>query len=228
MIECLCVIFNFDEFVFEVICDELFELKDKYGDECCMEIFEYSGDISIEDMIVDEDMVIMVINFGYIKCLLLVFYCVQNCGGKGCKGMEMKEEDFVENVFVVLVYSYILVVIECGQFYWIKVYGIFEMGLVVCGKVIVNLFNFDVDECIVMMIVVWEFLEDFFFIFVIEGGMIKKMSFLVFLCFCVDGIIVVCVDEDDCLFVVCVIDGSCDIVLVIVCGYVVCFLEIDV
>ncbi|MEM6701402.1 MAG: DNA gyrase subunit A [Acidobacteriota bacterium] len=227
-IERLRAILNSDELVLEVIRDELVELKDKYGDERRTEILEHSGDISIEDMIADEDMVITVTNSGYIKRSPLALYRAQNRGGKGRKGMETKEEDFVENVFVASAHSYILAVTERGQLYWIKVHGIPEMGPAARGKAIVNLLNLDADERIATTIAVREFPEDLFLIFATEGGTIKKTSLSAFSRPRADGIIAARVDEDDRLLAVRVTDGERDVVLATARGYAVRFPETDV
>ncbi len=227
-IERLRAILNSDELVLEVIRDELLELKDKYGDERRTEILEHSGDISIEDMIADEDMVITVTNSGYIKRSPLALYRAQNRGGKGRKGMETKEEDVVENVFVASAHSYILAVTERGQLYWIKVHGIPEMGPAARGKAIVNLLNLGTDERIATTIAVREFPEDLFLIFATEGGTIKKTSLSAFSRPRADGIIAARVDEDDRLLAVRVTDGSRDIVLATARGYAVRFPETDV
>ncbi|MEM1244787.1 MAG: DNA gyrase subunit A [Acidobacteriota bacterium] len=227
-IERLRAILNSDELVLEVIRDELVELKAKYGDERRTEILEHSGDISIEDMIADEDMVITVTNSGYIKRSPLALYRAQNRGGKGRKGMETKEEDFVENVFVASAHSYILAVTERGQLYWIKVHGIPEMGPAARGKAIVNLLNLDADERIATTIAVREFPEDLFLIFATEGGTIKKTSLSAFSRPRADGIIAARVDEDDRLLAVRVTDGERDVVLATARGYAVRFPETDV
>ena len=227
-IERLRAILNSDELVLEVIREELLELKDKYGDERRTEILEHSGDISIEDMIADEDMVITVTNSGYIKRSPLALYRAQNRGGKGRKGMETKEEDFVENVFIASAHSYILAVTERGQLYWIKVHGIPEMGPAARGKAIVNLLNLDADERIATTIAVREFPEDRFLIFATEGGTIKKTSLAAFSRPRADGIIAARVDEDDRLLAARVTDGERDIVLATARGYAVRFPETDV
>ena len=227
-IERLRAILNSDELVLEVIREELEELKEKYGDARRTEILAHAGDITIEDMIADEDMVITVTSSGYIKRSPLALYRAQNRGGKGRKGMETKEEDFVENVFIASAHSYVLAVTERGRLYWIKVHGIPEFGPAARGKAIVNLLDLDQEERIATTIAVREFPEDQYLIFATEGGTIKKTSLAAYSRPRADGIIAARVDDDDRVLAVRVTDGERDIVLATARGYAVRFPETDV
>ncbi len=227
-IERLRAILGSDELVLDVIRTELLELKDKFGDPRRTELLENAGEITIEDMIADEDMVITVTNSGYIKRSPLALYRAQNRGGKGRKGMETKEEDFVENVFIASAHSYILAITERGRLYWIKVHGIPEFGPAARGKAIVNLLDLDPEERVATTIAVREFPEDRYLTVATLGGTIKKTSLAAYSRPRADGIIAAKVDEDDRLLAARITDGERDIVLATARGYAVRFPESDV
>jgi DNA gyrase subunit A len=124
LIERLHQILDNERLVLEIIIEELREIKEKYGNKRRTEIVPTSKEISIEDMIVEEQMVITVSASGYIKRNPVSLYRTQNRGGKGVTGMTTKEEDIVENVFVASTHDYILVFSDKGKVYWIKTYEI--------------------------------------------------------------------------------------------------------
>ena len=146
LIERLRAILASDKLLLEEIRKELVELKERFGDKRRTEIIPETHEISIEDMIADEDMVITVTSSGYIKRSPLSLYRAQGRGGKGRTGMTTKDDDFVEHLFVASAHSYVLVFTESGRVYWIKVHEIPQAGPAAKGKAIVNLLNLEGDE----------------------------------------------------------------------------------
>jgi DNA gyrase subunit A len=142
-IERLRAILASDELVLEVIRGELLEIRQAYADPRRTEIIPETHEITVEDMIADEDMVITVTNSGYIKRSPLSFYRSQHRGGKGRMGMVTKDGDFVEHLYVASAHSYILVFTETGRVHWLKVHEIPQLGPAAKGKAIVNLLQLE-------------------------------------------------------------------------------------
>ena len=147
---------------------------ESYGDPRRTEIIPETDDITIEDMIADEDMVITVTQTGYVKRSPLSLYRAQHRGGKGRKGMLTKDDDFVEHLYVASAHSYILVFTEQGRVHWLKVHEIPQMGPASKGKAIVNLLNLEQQENVATTVAVRDFPEDHYLIFATEKGTIKK------------------------------------------------------
>ncbi len=137
-----------------IIKDELKELKDKYGDARRTEIIEeeINEDFSIEDLIAEEDMIVTITHSGYIKRLSISSYRQQNRGTKGVIGMETKDEDFAEHMFVASTHHYILFFTRRGRCYWLKVHEIPQGGRLAKGKAIVNLIGIDKDDAVTAFI----------------------------------------------------------------------------
>ena len=146
LIERLRAILGSDHLLLEVIKEELLEIRDTYGSPRRTEIVGATADITLEDMIADEDMVITVTKSGYIKRTPLAVYREQGRGGKGRKGLETKEGDFVEHLYIASAHSYVLVFTTSGKVHWLKVYGIPEAGPASQGRSIVNLLELGSDE----------------------------------------------------------------------------------
>ncbi len=159
-IERLRAILGSDRLVLEEIKGELAELRERYGDKRRTEIIPETHDISIEDMIADEPMVITVSQSGYVKRSPLSLYRAQARGGKGRTGMVTKEDDFVEHLYVATAHSYILVFTESGRVHWLKVHEIPEAGPTARGKAIVNLLNLEPTERLATTVAVREFRDD--------------------------------------------------------------------
>jgi len=227
LIEKLRAILASDDLVLEEIRRELLQIKDAYGDARRTEIIPETHEISIEDMIADEDMVITVTNTGYVKRSPLALYRAQNRGGKGRKGMETKDEDFVEHLYVASAHSYILVFTEAGRVRWLKVHEIPEMGPAAKGKAIVNLLQLEKDEKLATTVPVREFSDDLFLIFATEKGTIKKTELSAYGNPRVGGIIGINIDDDDRLLDVRVTDGSKSIMLATAQGFAIRFPEAD-
>jgi DNA gyrase subunit A len=157
-----------------IIVEELQQIKKEYGDPRRTEIIDQSEEISIEDLIVDEDMVVTVSHEGYIKRNPVTLYRAQHRGGKGKVGATTREEDFLEHLFVASTHSYILFFTTIGKVYWIKVHELPQAGRAARGKAIVNLLNLAEGEKISAFLPVREFQEGRFVVFATKGGVVKK------------------------------------------------------
>jgi DNA gyrase subunit A len=163
-----------ERLVLEIIANELREIKEAYGDKRRTEIVPDYGDISIEDMIADDDMVITVSRGGYIKRSPLSLYRAQRRGGKGRIGMQTKEEDIVEHLFVASAHAYVLVFTDRGRLYWIKVHQIPEVGANARGKAIVNLLTVEMGENVRALLTTKNFAEGKYVVMITRAGRIKK------------------------------------------------------
>ena len=227
LIEKLRAILGSDELVLAEIRRELLEIKQTYGDERRTEIVPETHDITIEDMIADEDMVITVTRSGYVKRSPLSLYRAQHRGGKGRKGMVTKDDDFVEHLYVASAHSYVLVFTETGRVHWLKVHEIPQMGPAAKGKAIVNLLHLDPSEKIATTVAVREFDGDHYLLFATEKGTVKKTALEAYSRPRAGGIIGVVVDEDDRLLDVRMTDGEQTILLATQKGFAIHFQETD-
>ncbi|HET8564053.1 MAG TPA: DNA gyrase subunit A [Candidatus Binatia bacterium] len=164
--------------IYRIIVEELKEIKEKYGDERRTEIVAQSEEISIEDLIVDEDMAVTISHEGYIKRNPVTLYRAQRRGGKGKIGATTKEEDFVEYLFIASMHSYILFFTTIGKVYWIKVHELPQASRAARGKPIVNLLNLEPGEKVSAFLSVREFQEGRFVIFATKKGLIKKTDLM--------------------------------------------------
>jgi len=199
--------------ILKIIKGELLDIKERFGDERRSEIVEFTGDLSIEDMIVEEDMVVTVSHSGYIKRNAVSLYRAQRRGGKGKTGMKPKEEDFVERLFIASTHSYILIFTDKGKVYWLKVHEIPQGGRASRGKAIVNLLNLQPDEKVMTILPVKEFEEDKFIITATRNGTVKKTDLMAYSNPRQGGIIALTIDDDDSLIAARLTDGSMDIIL---------------
>jgi len=159
-----------------ILKDELAEVSDKYGDDRRSEITHAIGSFNVEDLIVEQDMVVTVSHQGYVKRLPVDTYRAQRRGGRGLRGMDTKEEDFVEHLFVASTHDYLMIFTRRGQCYWKKVWEIPEGSRASRGKPIVNLLNLGPDEKIAAVVPVREFSEDHYLIFGTRRGVVKKTA----------------------------------------------------
>lgn len=226
LIEKLRAILASDQLLLKVIKEELIEIRDRYSDPRRTEILQSTHDISIEDLIADDDMVITVTKSGYIKRSPLALYREQGRGGKGRRGMATKEDDFVEHIYVASAHSYVLVFTESGRVHWIKVHRIPELGPTSRGKAIVNLLELDREERVATTVAVRDFGEGFLF-FSTHQGTVKKTPLEAFSRPRVGGIIAVGVEEGDRLLDVRATDGQNDVMLATAQGYAIRFPEAD-
>jgi DNA gyrase subunit A len=181
----------------EVIVKELREVMKKYGDERRTEIVDEEGEINIEDLITEEDVVITVSHSGYLKRTPRSVYRNQGRGGKGRIGMRTREDDVITNVFVANTHSYMLIFTDRGRLYWLKVYEIPDVGAAGKGKAIVNLANLTPDEKVRALLSVKEFDPSVAVIMATRGGTVKKTSLEAFSNPTARGIIAMGVPDDD-------------------------------
>lgn len=160
--------------VLAIVVEELEEIKKKYGDIRRTEIIGALQDISVEDLIEEEDMVITISHKGYIKRLPASTYRAQRRGGRGVMGMGSKDDDFVEHLFVASTHHYILFFTNQGRCYWLKVYEIPEAARASRGKAIINLVRLQQNETVAAIVPVKEFSEDRFLVMATDQGLIKK------------------------------------------------------
>jgi DNA gyrase subunit A len=228
LIERLRAILASDRLVLEEIKGELSDLKESYGDRRRTEIVPEMADISIEDLIADEPMVITVTRTGYVKRSPLTLYRSQHRGGRGRTGMGTKDDDFVEHLYVATAHSYILVFTESGRVHWLKVHEIPEAGPAARGKAIVNLLELEANERLATTVAVRTFPEDRFLLFATEKGTVKKTELSAYANPRVGGIIGINIDEGDRLLAVRETDGSKDILIATAKGFAIRFPESDV
>jgi len=160
----------------DILKDELRTVSEKYGDDRRTEIVEAVGSFDVEDLIVEEDMVLTVSHQGYVKRLSLDTYRAQRRGGRGLRGMDTKDEDWVEHLFVASTHDYVMIFTRRGQCYWIKVWEIPVGGRTARGKPIVNLLNLSEDEAIASVVPVREFSDDKHLMFSTRLGVVKKSA----------------------------------------------------
>ncbi len=227
LIEKLRAILASDKLLLEEIRKELLEIRDRFGDKRRTEIIPETHEISIEDMIADEDMVITVTSSGYVKRSPLSLYRAQGRGGKGRTGMTTKDGDFVEHLFVASAHSYVLVFTQSGRVFWIKVHEIPQAGPAAKGKAIVNLLNLDGNEKIATTIAVRDFAADRYLVFATEKGTIKKTALSEYGNPRAGGIIAINLDEGDRLLSVKNTDGSKHIFMATADGMSIRFPEAD-
>jgi DNA gyrase subunit A len=199
--------------ILDIITGELRELKARFGDVRRTEIIGQTADISLEDTIVEEDMVVTISHSGYIKRNAVTLYRAQRRGGKGKTGMKTKEEDFVEHLFIASSKDYMLFFTDAGKVFWLKVYEIPEGGRATRGKAIVNLLNISEGENISAILPVKEFSEEKFIMMATREGVVKKTPLLEYSHPRTGGIIAVNLDEGDKLIAVALTDGKQDVLL---------------
>ena len=202
-----------ERLVFEIIIEELQEIKKKYGDDRKTEIVDKPLEITLEDMIVEEDMVVTITHQGYIKRSASSLYRSQRRGGKGVTGAITKEEDFVQDLFVASTHSYLMFFTNKGKVYWLKVYEIPEAGRAARGKAIVNLIKLEPDEKITAILTVREFTEGRFVVMATKKGTVKKTSLTAYSKPRSTGIIALILEEGDELIAVALTDGNQDLFL---------------
>ncbi|MFH1824914.1 MAG: DNA gyrase subunit A [Candidatus Firestonebacteria bacterium] len=199
--------------VLSIIKEELLEVKKKYGDARRTEVIEKAEEIKIEDLIKEEDVVVALSHTGYVKRLPVSSYKAQKRGGKGITGMETKEEDFVEDLFITTTKDYLLFFTNKGNVFWLKVYEIPEAGRYGKGKPIINLINIEKEETISAAISVKEFKDDMYLIMTTKQGVIKKTKLSEYSNPRSNGIIAIKIREKDELIGVKITNGKKDMIL---------------
>lgn len=214
--------------VYQIIKDELIEIKNKFGDKRRTQITGDSTDIEDEDLITREDMVVMMTDTGAIKRIPLDQYRLQKRGGKGLKGSETREEDFVSRIFVADTLTQLLVFTDKGKLYWLKVHRLPLGSRTSKGKSIVNVLNLGNKEKVQAILPVDAFASDKYVVMITKKGVIKKTSLDAFSNPRPSGIIALTTDLDDELIDAKVSDGKCDIFIATQEGMSIRFNESDV
>lgn len=212
-IEYLESILKSEKKVYQIIREEVFKIKEKYGDERLTNIVGEVEDLEIEDLIAEEDVVITISNTGYIKRLPVSSYRKQRRGGKGASGADVKEEDFAEHLFIATTHEYILFFTNQGRVLWLKVYDIPQAGRQARGKAMINLLEMQQGERISAFVPVKEFKDDHFLIMATKQGVIKKTSLEAFSHPRKGGIIGITLEKGDELIGVEMTDGKREILL---------------
>jgi len=221
-------ILSSDEVVRGLIKDELVELDEEFGDERRTRIVESTAEISIEDLIAQEDMVVTVTRSGYIKRNPITLYSSQHRGGKGKTAMGTKSDDFVEHLFVASTHSTFLFITNFGKVYQSKVYELPMAGRSSLGKAIVNLLNFDEGEKLATVLTVDEFVEDKYVVMATKKGRVKKTDLMAYSRRRSGGLIGVKLAEGDELIAARITNGDMNIFLGSEGGKVIRFHENDV
>ena len=211
-IERLKSILASESLVNDIIRNELLEMKEKYGDDRRTEIMAATKEITIEDLITEEEMVITISHRGYVKRNPLSEYRSQRRGGKGLIGMETREEDYVEQLFIGSTHDYMLFFSNLGRLYWLKIYQIPEAGRAARGKAIVNLLQLQEGERITTAIPVKDFREGYLVMFT-KKGTVKKTPLHDFSNPRGRGIIAIALDEKDELIAVKMTSGINDLLI---------------
>ena len=208
-----------------IVVEELREIKDAYGDGRRTAILDKADEISIEDLIVDEDMVVTVSHEGYIKRNPVTLYRAQHRGGKGKVGTTTKEEDFVEYVFVASTHSHILFFTTIGKVYRIKVHELPQASRSARGRPVVNLLQLQDNEKVSAFLPVREFQEGRYVVFATQNGLVKKTALMAYSSPRASGIRAIALEENDSLIGVRLTDGDQEILLSTVDGQAIRFKE---
>ena len=211
----------------DVIREDIYELREKYGDPRRTEIVGDVEDFNIEDLIAEEDVVVTLTHEGYIKRMPLSTYRKQGRGGQGIIGSDAKEGDFVEELFVASTHDYMLVFLNNGRMHWLKVYDIPSMARTSKGRAIVNLLEMGPSEKICAVVAVREF-DDRFLVAATKRGQIKKTALAAYSNPRKGGIQATGLDEGDVVIGVAITRGGDEIVLGTADGQSIRFKEIDV
>ena len=197
----------------QVVREEIEELRNEFGDLRKTEIILDAGDICIEDLIPNEEMVVTISRAGYIKRTPLSIYRYQKRGGKGRTGMSTREEDVVTTLFTAMAHNYLLIFTNRGQVFWLKVYEIPEVGPSALGKAVVNLLPLQPGEKIQTILPVREFSPGHFAVMATKNGIIKKSDLSAYANPRSNGIRAINMDDDDELISVVITDGQRDLFL---------------
>jgi len=214
--------------VLDIIKEELTEVADAHGNERRTEITHAEGEIDIEDLIADQQMVISITHSGYIKSLPLSTYRQQRRGGVGINGMDMKDEDYIEHLFVCSTHDYLLFFTNRGKVYRSKVYELPEMSRTAKGRALVNLLPLREGERVQSVLSTRDFSESRYLVFATRDGVVKKTEFIAYNTpIRADGIIAINIRDDDELIAVRRVDEGDEVIMVSRAGLAVRFSEAD-
>ena len=211
-----------------VIKAELAEIRERYGDERRTEIIGDVGELSTEDLIAEEPMVVTLSHAGYVKRSPLTEYRAQKRGGRGKTGVQMKEDDFVSDLFVASTHAFLLPITTRGKLYTLKVHELPLAGRAARGKAIVNLIQFGQDEKLAQVLVTKDFPENRYVFFVTRRGIVKKTDLQAFANVRSSGIIALGIEDGDSVVAVKITDGTKDILLSTAQGMSIRFAEDEV
>lgn len=217
-----------ERLILNIIKEELLDIKEKYGDMRRTRIMPSADEINVEDMIEEEDVVITLTHFGYIKRMPEGTYRPQRRGGKGIIALTTREEDFVEDLFITSTHDTLLFITNKGKVYSLKAYEIPDAGRQAKGTAIINLLNLSSEEKVSAIIPIKEFNPENYLVFVTRQGIIKKTSLEQFTNIRKNGIIAINLREDDELISVKMTDGNRELILVTKKGLAIRFKEDDV
>ncbi len=195
----------------KIILDELKAIKDRFADPRRTVLIEDEGELSIEDLITEEDVAVTVTDTGYIKRTPITTYRTQNRGGKGRIGMRTREEDVVNHLFVASTHSYLMIFSDKGRGYWLKVHAIPDVGADGKGKSVANLVQMEAGEKIAAMLAVREFDDQQFIVMGTRKGTVKKTALSAFANPRAGGIIAMGIDEGDAVIDVQLSDGESEV-----------------
>ncbi len=221
-------ILSSDTLVYNIIKEELLEVQEKYGDERKTKILAAEGEIDVEDLIKEEQTVIALTHFGYIKRMPIDTYKSQKRGGKGISGISTREEDFVKEIFTASTHDTILFFSNKGKLYRLRGYEIPEAGRTAKGTAIVNLLSLDAGEKISAIIPIQNFAEGKYLLFATRNGIIKKTNLNEYNSARKTGLQAITLKEDDEVIGVRLTDGEDNVVLVTREGIAITFDEKDV
>ena len=221
-------ILSSETLVYQIIKDELLEIRDKFADERLTKIVAAEGEIDIEDLIKEEQSVIALTHFGYIKRMPISTYKSQRRGGKGITGIATREEDFVKQIFTASTHDTILFFSNKGKLYKLRGYEIPEAGRTARGTAIVNLLSLDAGEKISAIIPIQNFAEGKYLLFATRDGIIKKTPLTEYNSARKTGLLSITLKGEDELIDVRLTDGEDNIVLVTRKGLAITFGEKDV
>ncbi|MCE5277444.1 MAG: DNA gyrase subunit A [Planctomycetaceae bacterium] len=217
-----------DAMLVDVIREDIYEMKERYGDDRRTEIVGDVEDIDIEDLIAEEDVVVTVTHDGYIKRLPVTTYRRQGRGGKGVMGSDAKEGDFIQQLFIASTHDYLLIILNDGRMHWLKVYDIPSMARTSRGRAIVNLLEMQANESICAVVAVRDFEEDKFLVTATRHGEIKKTSLKAYANPRKGGIVATGLQDDDRVIGAAITHGGNEIVLGTADGQAIRFNEDDV
>ena len=221
-------ILSSETLVYGIIKEELLEIKEKFGDDRKTKIVAAEGEIDIEDLIKEEQTVIALTHFGYIKRMPINTYRSQKRGGKGITGMATREEDFVKQIFTAFTHDTILFFSNKGKLYRLRGYEVPEAGRTARGTAIVNLLSLDAGEKISAIIPIQNFAEGKYLLFATRDGIIKKTALTEYNSARKTGLLSITLKGEDELIDVRLTDGEDNIVLVTRKGLAITFGEKDV
>lgn len=228
LIEHLRAILNSERLVFDIIKEELLEIKDKFGDDRKTKIVAAEGEIDLEDLIKEEQCVVALTHFGYIKRMPIDTYRSQRRGGKGITGIATREEDFVKQIFTASTHDTILFFTNKGKLYKLRGYEIPEAGRTAKGTAIVNLLSLDPGEKVSAVIPIQNFAEGKYLLMATKNGLIKKTALKEYDTTRKTGLQGITLKDEDELIGVRLTDGEDNVVLVTRNGLCITFDEKDV